>query len=216
MGLVKRAADGPRWVVWGSRVLFRGASDLYKLARGGNLAEAMEPWMRVQRADEIPWDKIAAEGFRAALFDLENTLIPPGGPFDESGRGVVAAARAAGLEVAVVSNASAGWVAGALEAEGIAGIAPAGKPASSAFHDACEMLGVPPSQAVYIGDQVITDVLGSQRAGLRAILVEPKFEKEFASSKFQRAVVKAVLRLTGPPKAAAEETREIDEIEEKP
>jgi hypothetical protein len=156
----------------------------------------MEPWMRVSRADEVPWNDLAAEGFRAALFDLENTLIPPGGPFDESGRGVVAAARAAGLKVAVVSNASASWVAGALEAEGIPGIAPAGKPASTAFHDACAMLGVPPEQSVYIGDQVITDVLGSQRAGLRAILVEPKFEKEFKSSQFQRLVVKGVLKLT--------------------
>jgi HAD superfamily phosphatase (TIGR01668 family) len=200
MGLLKRAADAPRWVVWGTRVLFRGGHDLYKLARGGSLAEAMEPWMRVSRADEIPWAKIAADGFRAALFDLENTLIPPGGPFDESGRGVVAAARAAGLKVAVVSNASASWVAGALEAEGIPGIAPAGKPAATAFHEACAMLDVPPRESVYIGDQVITDVLGSQRAGLRAILVEPKFENEFKSSQFQRLVVKGVLKLTGKPK----------------
>jgi HAD superfamily phosphatase (TIGR01668 family) len=200
MGLLKRAADGPRWVVWGSRVLLRGGYDLYTLARGGSLADAMEPWMRVSRANEIEWEKVAAEGFRAALFDLENTLIPPGGPFDDSGRGVVAAARAAGLKVAVVSNASASWVAGALEAEGIPGIAPAGKPASSAFHDACRMLDVPPERSVYVGDQVITDVLGSQRAGLRAILVEPKFEKEFLSSRFQRLVVKGVLKLTGKPK----------------
>lgn len=201
MGVLRRAADGPRWLVWGSRVLFRGASDLYRLARGGDLAEAMEPWMRVHRAEEIAWGEIAAEGFRAALFDLENTLIPPGGPFDESGRSVVAAARAAGLEVAVVSNASAAWVRPALDAEGIAGIAPAGKPASSAFHDACALVGVAPEQAVYVGDQVITDVLGSQRAGLRAILVEPKFDKEFHSARFQRLITRALKRITSKEKS---------------
>jgi HAD superfamily phosphatase (TIGR01668 family) len=165
--------------------------------RGGELADAIEPWMRFDRVDDVPFDKIAAEGFRAALFDLENTIIPPGGPFDDAGRSVIAKAKDAGLAVAVVSNASAGWVMTALEQEGIPGIAPAGKPAPSAFHDACAMVGVKPEEAVYVGDQVITDVLGSQRAGLRAILVKPKYTKEFRSAKFQRMVARIVVRIAG-------------------
>jgi predicted HAD superfamily phosphohydrolase YqeG len=57
------------------------------------------------------------------------------------------------------------------------------------------MVGVEPRDAVYVGDQVITDVLGSQRAGLRAVLVQPKYTKEFKSAKFQRAVARLVIRL---------------------
>ncbi|MEX2395358.1 MAG: HAD-IA family hydrolase, partial [Actinomycetota bacterium] len=109
----------------------------------------------------------------------------------------LARAKAAGLAVAVVSNASAGWVAPALAAEGIPGIAPAGKPSPVAFHEACAMVGVQPSEAVYVGDQIITDVLGSQRAGLRAILVKPKYSKEFRSAKFQRMVARLVVRVAG-------------------
>ena len=193
---LERAADAPRWLVSGSRVLLRGGYDLYMLFRGGELADAIEPWMRCDQVDDVPFDEIASQGVRAALFDLENTLIPPGGPFDEAGRAVIASARAAGLKVAVVSNASAGWVMPALAAEGIPGIAPAGKPAPTAFLDACKMIDVPPEDAVYVGDQVITDVLGSQRAGMRAILVKPKYSEEFRSSKFQRLVAKAVIRAT--------------------
>lgn len=192
-----RVRDAAKWLVWGSRVVLRGAWDLVTLFRGGGLAEAIEPWMRLDLMDDVPFDKLAADGVRAVLFDLENTLIPPGGPFDDDGRSIVARAREAGLAVAVVSNASAGWVGPALRAEGIAYVAPAGKPSPRAFLDACATLGVRPQDAVYVGDQVITDVLGSQRAGLRAILVHPKYTKEFLSSKFQRLVARIVIRLVG-------------------
>jgi hypothetical protein len=175
----------------------RGARDLVSLFRGGELASAIEPWMRVEIVDDVPFEKIAAEGARAVLFDLENTLIPPGGPFDDDGRATVARARAAGLAVAVVSNASAAWVGPALRAEGIAYVAPAGKPAKQAFLDACALVDVRPEEAVYVGDQVITDVLGSQRAGLRAVLVKPKYTNEFRSAKFQRLIARAVIRLAG-------------------
>jgi len=201
---LKRAADAPRWLVWGSRTVLRGAWDLGSLLRGGELGDAIEPWMRVDFADDVPFDEIAASGAKAVLFDLENTIIPPGGPFDEDGRSTIAKARAAGLVVGVVSNASAAWVGPALQAEGIPYVAPAGKPSGAGFHDACALLGVSPSEAVYVGDQVITDVLGSQRAGMRAILVKPKYAKEFKSATFQRAVAKLVIRLTGSQRTKGE------------
>lgn len=196
MAFLKRALDAPRWLVWGSKTLLNSGRNLASLMRGGGLAESIEPWMRCDRIDDVPFDEIAASGAKAVLFDLENTLIPPGGPFDDDGRAIVGRAKEAGLAVGVVSNASAGWVGPALRAEGIAGVAPAGKPAKQAFLDACALVGVAPRDAVYVGDQVITDVLGSQRAGLRAVLVQPKYTKEFKSAKFQRAVARLLIRLT--------------------
>jgi uncharacterized protein len=197
VSVLGRVADAPRWLVWGTRTLTRGGYDLFTLFRGGQIADAIEPWMRIDDVGKVPFDEIAGQGMRAVMFDLENTIIPPGGPFDAFGRGVIARAKDAGLKVGVVSNASAGWVKPALDAEGIFGIAPAGKPAPTAFLDACEALGVTPAETVYVGDQVITDVLGSQRAGLRAILVKPKYSKEFRSAKFQRLVARVVIRLAG-------------------
>jgi HAD superfamily phosphatase (TIGR01668 family) len=197
LSISKRAADAPRWLFWSSRVVVRSTRDLVSLLRGGHLAEAIEPWMRVDRIDDVPFDKIAADGARAVLFDLENTLIPPGGPFDEDGRTIVAKAKAAGLSVGVVSNASGAWVVPAVEAEGLACVAPAAKPSREGFVEACRRLGVRPDEAVYVGDQVITDVLGSQRAGMRAVLVLPKYTKEFRSAKFQRIIAKLVIRLAG-------------------
>jgi putative hydrolase of the HAD superfamily len=43
------------------------------------------------------------------------------------------------------------------------------KPDAAIFHAACTELGVAPEDAVYVGDDVLLDVQGAQRAGLRAV-----------------------------------------------
>lgn len=43
------------------------------------------------------------------------------------------------------------------------------KPDAAIFHAACRELGVAPADAVYVGDDVLLDVQGAQRAGLRAV-----------------------------------------------
>lgn len=189
-----RVADAVRWTVWGSRVLVRGTTNLVSLVRGGELGEALEPWRRYRYASDIPFEELARDGARAVLFDLENTLIPPGGPFTDEGREIVERVRAAGMQIGVVSNCSAAWVHTELAREGVPFVAPAGKPGRDAFERGCALVGVAPSEAIYAGDQVITDVLGSQRAGMRAILLEPRYTAEPLSARFQRAVVRLLLR----------------------
>lgn len=43
------------------------------------------------------------------------------------------------------------------------------KPDAAIFHEACRQLGVAPQDAVYVGDDVLLDVQGAQRAGMRAV-----------------------------------------------
>lgn len=43
------------------------------------------------------------------------------------------------------------------------------KPDPAIFLAGCEVLGVAPSEAVYVGDDLLLDVQGAQRAGLRAV-----------------------------------------------
>ena len=45
------------------------------------------------------------------------------------------------------------------------------KPHAEAFEAACEAVGVAPTSAVYVGDRLFEDVLGSQEVGMRAIWV---------------------------------------------
>ena len=43
------------------------------------------------------------------------------------------------------------------------------KPDPAIFHAACTALGVAPQEAVYVGDDLLLDVQGAQRAGLRGV-----------------------------------------------
>lgn len=43
------------------------------------------------------------------------------------------------------------------------------KPDAAIFLEACRQLGVAPEEAVYVGDDVLLDVQGAQRAGMRAV-----------------------------------------------
>jgi putative hydrolase of the HAD superfamily len=43
------------------------------------------------------------------------------------------------------------------------------KPDAAIFHAACRELGVAPQDAVYVGDDILLDVQGAQRAGMRAV-----------------------------------------------
>jgi putative hydrolase of the HAD superfamily len=43
------------------------------------------------------------------------------------------------------------------------------KPDTAIFHAACRELGVDPRDAVYVGDDILLDVQGAQRAGMRAV-----------------------------------------------
>ena len=166
----------------------RSARELVSLFRGGGLADAIEPWMRFDRVDDVPFDKIAATGAKAVLFDLENTIIPPGRTVrrrrtdgHRARRGRPGCGRRGVERVGRLGRPGAGG-------RGHPGHRAGGEAGdATAFLEACRMVGVAPHEAVYVGDQVITDVLGSQRAGMRAVLVKPKYTKEFKSAKFQRA-----------------------------
>jgi putative hydrolase of the HAD superfamily len=90
--------------------------------------------------------------------------------------------RAAGLRLGVVSN-SDGRVEEALGAAGLLGyfdvivdsaLAGVEKPDPAIFRPALEALGVPPEEALYVGDLYEVDVLGAEAAGIPAVLLVPK------------------------------------------
>ncbi len=92
--------------------------------------------------------------------------------------------RAAGLRLAVVSNAD-GRVDRYLETAGLAdcfefvldsGVVGIEKPDPRIFQLACERLGMSPDEVVYVGDSYEVDVVGARAAGIEAILLvdEPR------------------------------------------
>jgi putative hydrolase of the HAD superfamily len=103
---------------------------------------------------------------------------------DPQALSVIAALRAAGFLVSVISN-SEGKVRELLDETGFAGLFPVvvdsgiegiSKPAPGIFHLGCQRLGVSPAESLYLGDIFSIDIVGALGAGLSAALLDPNDE----------------------------------------
>lgn len=123
----------------------------------------------------IPPEALRARGITLVLADLDNTLVPYGVP--EPGPEVRAWKEAldrAGIQLFLLSNSRRpGRPQRFAQALGIPFQGHAGKPRREGYLRAMERMGRAPGQTVMIGDQIFTDTLGANRAGVTPLLVKP-------------------------------------------
>lgn len=139
-----------------------------------------------------------ARGIRGVILDLDNTIVPWGawdapatlGPW-------IAAARAAGLRLCIVSNNAGARVAHLAATLDLPAVAGAWKPRRRALRRALGLMGTAPDATALIGDQVFTDVLGGNRLGLHTILVRPQARREFVLTRLTRLAERLVGRARG-------------------
>ena len=136
-------------------------------------------WFRARFAAhdiyELSGAALKGRGIKLLLADLDNTRVPYGVPLpDERLRAWRDDLKAHGVTLFVLSNNRhenrPRIFSEALE---VPYIGHAGKPKRPSFYRAMERMGVTREQTAIVGDQVFTDVLGGNRAGVSAILVEP-------------------------------------------
>ncbi|MFD0674087.1 YqeG family HAD IIIA-type phosphatase [Cohnella sp. GCM10027633] len=123
---------------------------------------------------DIDLNDLTARGVKGIITDLDNTLVSARTPLATPK--LIAwldVLRDMGFKVIILSNNNSGRVKRFAEPLGIPYIPAARKPTSRAFGEAIARLGLKPEQAVVVGDQMMTDVLGGRRAGLHTILVTP-------------------------------------------
>ncbi len=124
---------------------------------------------------ELSGEALARRGFKLLLADLDNTLVPYGVPLpDERLEAWRDDLSYHGVTLFILSNnrhESRPRI--FAEGLGVPYIGHAGKPRPSSFLRAMEQQGVAREQTAIVGDQVFTDVLGGNLAGVSAILVEP-------------------------------------------
>ena len=126
----------------------------------------------IAHVSQITPEFLAARGLRGLVLDLDNTLIPYKS-YEDAAEMIAWAAdlRATGIRLYLLSNATAKRAAFWLPKLGFDGVGMAGKPHPRAFLRAAGELQLPPEQLGMVGDQVFTDVLGGNLAGLHTILV---------------------------------------------
>lgn len=121
---------------------------------------------------DIDFKRYHQNGFRAILFDIDNTLVGHDSPCDERAAKLIDELKECGFKVCVVSNNS-GLRAGSFAKEaGCEYVSDAGKPSSRGYKRAMKMLGVRAKETMMIGDQMFTDIWGAHNAGIYSILVK--------------------------------------------
>lgn len=136
----------------------------------------VRPWRRERAITDVDVDELAASGVRCVLFDRDNTVVPRDtGVAPADVMDWICRVREAGIALCMVSNNFHSQQVEASAAElGCAVVHHAMKPAPFAVRRALALVGVEASEAVLIGDQVFTDVMAGNLAGVRTILVEPQ------------------------------------------
>ena len=137
--------------------------------------------------------RLARQGIRGLLVDIDNTLVAWGSSQLEDGaRELVRRCHEAGIGVVLLSNARAGRRRATARELGVPE-APGPKPLRRSFLRAAARFGWQPHQVAVVGDQLWTDVLGAHRAGMRAILVNPISRREHRFTRWGRCLERWVL-----------------------
>lgn len=133
-----------------------------------------QPHARAARVQDIHLAQLQALGVRAVMLDLDDTLLPTGGSsIDPEVVMWVQHLQTAGVALLLLSNGTPERVRRCAAQLEIDGIALAGKPSALAFWRGLRRLGCPAQQAVMIGDQRFTDVVGANLMNIKSILVCP-------------------------------------------
>ena len=120
-------------------------------------------------------EKLAARGIRLVLADLDNTLVPY--KVTQPPQAIVdwkEQLEAAGIQLFLLSNSrKPGRAKNFADKLGIPYQGHSGKPRKAGYLRAMARMGCTPEETVMVGDQIFTDTLGANNAGIAPLLVEP-------------------------------------------
>src|SRR5699024_5958877 len=143
------------------------------------LEDLFLPTYFVNHFSDITPEVLKEKGYKAVMIDLDNTLVA----YDEANSNEVVntwfnALDESEIKIMIVSNGKYDRVSAFSEPEEFIYIDSARKPFSKGFTKAMRAFGVYPHETLMIGDQVMTDVLGSRRVGVDSALVRPIKDKD--------------------------------------
>lgn len=151
-------------------------------------------WM-IEAIYNITPDQLKKAGIKAVLTDLDNTLIawnnPDGTPELKQW---LEDMKKAGIPVIVVSNNKASRVEKAIKPFDIDYVSRALKPFARGIRQGHDKLSLTKDDVVMVGDQLMTDIRGANRAGVRSILVKPIVETDAWNTRINRFMERRIMK----------------------
>ncbi|HVL39387.1 MAG TPA: YqeG family HAD IIIA-type phosphatase [Fimbriimonadaceae bacterium] len=139
------------------------------------------PAEAVQTLADVNLEGLWNRGKRLLLLDVDNTLVKYlGEDFEQPVMDWIARAKQMGFDICIISNTNrVERLQRIRELLGVETVRGKFKPSRAMFRLALIKFQRKPQEAIMIGDQLFTDVLGANRAGIEAIWVEKMEGPEF-------------------------------------
>ena len=159
----------------------------------------LTPNIQLESAFEITPDWLLEHGLKGLALDIDNTLAPTHLAGDETQiRAWLEPLKQANIPIRIVSNGHPQRILEfcelfKLEYIDILNLKMAAKPIPKAYSRASSQMNLQPNQVAMVGDQIFTDVLGANLAGMYSVLVKPLSEKAMTHTKWIRKLEKLVL-----------------------
>ena len=148
-----------------------------------------------ERVTEITPQFLESLGVRALLLDVDNTLTGHGSQqLPPAIAAWLQTMKESGVKLRVASNNMPGRVRPFAQKIGLPYSALCCKPAPFGLWHACREMGVRPCEAALVGDQVFTDAMGANLAGVQMLLVQPMYRDIKPLIRLRRHLEKPVLR----------------------
>ena len=136
------------------------------------MLKSFYPFEYAESVFSVDYEKLFSLGFRALIFDIDNTLVHHGDDSNEEIDNFFKHIHSIGFKTLLLSNNNRSRILRFIKNIDTLYIEEAEKPKKGGYLKALSMLDVKREQAIVIGDQLFTDVFGANRARIPSILVK--------------------------------------------
>ncbi|WP_125760985.1 YqeG family HAD IIIA-type phosphatase [Companilactobacillus hulinensis] len=153
-----------------------------------------KPYVMLNKITDLEVSDLKEMNITTIMTDLDNTLLPwNSNDYDLTLRKWLNQMNAADIEVMIVSNNSYERVEKAVVDLPVSIVARAVKPLPFVIMHHLQMEHISPSSVLFVGDQVMTDVLAGNMSGLKTVLVKPLVKTDAKKTRVNRFFERPIL-----------------------
>ncbi len=147
----------------------------------------LKPTAALRNVTDISPALLERLGTDAILLDVDNTLAPPSSHIPYEGvKEWIDLIKSKGIHIVICSNNYKKRVKPFADKLGLDCVSMSLKPFPFGFNRAKRKLREKPQSVLVVGDQIYTDILGANLAGMRSILLVPRSEEHGISVMIRR------------------------------
>ena len=132
------------------------------------------PRLMTEKTTDVTPELLRSRGIKLLMLDFDNTIVPytTTTPTAEMEQWLADMNCLPDIQLCIVSNSHNDRVPKFCRERGIGVITHAKKPFPKGINECLAKYGIPASEAALVGDQIFTDTLGANNAGIMPILVK--------------------------------------------